>query len=80
MSKRQLLIVLGIWNMAFLFLGFPAAADKIFALASGAIILTIAVAMKPREKIAPKGPVPFVDHKVPVAEAHITNTDASMSS
>ena len=63
MSKRQLLILLGIWNMMFLFLSFPAAWDKIFSLASGAIIITIAVALKPKEKPPVKGSVPFVEHK-----------------
>lgn len=42
MSKKQFLILLGIWVMAFLFLGFPAAWDKAFALLTGFLIVIMA--------------------------------------
>lgn len=81
MSKRQLLILLGIWIMAFLFLGFPSAWDKLFALVAGALIVTIAFALKPKEKSALKGTVPFVEHKASASdETPITNADSPMSS
>ena len=83
MSKRQLLILLGIWNMVFLFISFPAALDKVFALASGAIIIIVAFALKPKNKDLPKGVVPFVEHRTPQSDqapAYINSTDSRMSS
>ena len=41
MSKRQLLSILGVWVMIFLFLGFPSAWHKPVALISGLIIIAI---------------------------------------
>lgn len=83
MSKRQLLILLGIWVMVFTFLGFPPAWKQVFAVAAGAIIVTIAIASKPREKQQTnKGTVPFVEHKSvdmrPPTESIIKN-DQSMN-
>lgn len=46
MSKRQLLCVLGAWMIVFLFLGFPAVWDKIFAVLSGLAVISIAYGMK----------------------------------
>jgi hypothetical protein len=64
MSKRQLLILLGIWVMVFTFLGFPPAWKQVFAVAAGALIVTIAVATKPKEKVqVNKNSVSFVEHR-----------------
>lgn len=83
MSKRQLLILLGIWVMVFTFLGFPPAWKQVFAVAAGAIIVTIAVASKPKERPQPnKSAVPFVEHKTMDMRApseSITKTDQSMN-
>ncbi|MBP6858758.1 MAG: hypothetical protein KBC33_02920 [Candidatus Pacebacteria bacterium] len=81
MSKRQLLILLGIWVMVFTFLGFPPAWKQVFAVASGAIIVTIAIASKPKEKPqGSKSSVPFVEHRTmdikPPSDS-ITRTDQS---
>ena len=42
MSKRQLLCVLGVWVMIFLFLGVPSSWHKIAAIISGVVIIAIA--------------------------------------
>lgn len=74
MSKRQLLILLGIWVMIFTFLGFPPAWKQVFAVASGALIVTIAIASRPKERtISEKKQVPFVEHRA-------TDTRPSMES
>ncbi len=83
MSKRQLLILLGIWVMVFTFLGFPPAWKQVFAVATGAIIVTIAVATKSREKAQiSKNSVPFMEHKSmdmrPPSDS-ITKSDQSMT-
>ena len=41
MSKRQILAVLGVWVMIFLFLGFPASWMKPIAIVSGVLIILI---------------------------------------
>lgn len=63
MSKRQFLIILGVWVIAFLFLGFPSSWDKVFALLTGLLIITIAFKFKPLEKVVPADRVPYVEHK-----------------
>ena len=42
MSKRQLLCLLGIWVMLFLFLGVPSFWHRIIAVISGLIIVAVA--------------------------------------
>ena len=63
MSKRQLLIILGIWVMAFLFLGFPSTWDKIFSLITGLLIVAVAFKFKTVDKIDTNANVPFKEHK-----------------
>lgn len=45
MSKRQILMLLGVLTMVFLFLGFPSMLDKILALLIGLIIIIMAYSM-----------------------------------
>ncbi|HEY4503501.1 MAG TPA: hypothetical protein VJJ28_00090 [Candidatus Paceibacterota bacterium] len=47
MSKRQLLCVLGVWVMFFLFLGIPSSWHKISAILSGLAIIAIAYNILP---------------------------------
>ena len=63
MSKRQLLILLGAWVMVYLFLGFPAAWDKIFALLTGAFIIFVAFKQKNAAPASSPRDVPYVEHK-----------------
>lgn len=51
MSKRQVLMVLGIWVIVFLFLGFPSSWDKVFAILTGLIIVAITVSLRPEQPI-----------------------------
>ncbi len=87
MSKRQLLIVLGVWTIIFLFLGFPPVWDKIFALIVGILIIVIALKTQPPQRQIPADRIPYVEHKsVPppsapssTASEHITSTDTMSS-
>ncbi|MEK7095384.1 MAG: hypothetical protein AAB917_01875 [Patescibacteria group bacterium] len=65
MSKRQLLSIIGIWVMAFLFLGLPSFWHKILAVISGVIIIVIAYRLdSSKGKIETiKEDQPFVDNK-----------------
>jgi hypothetical protein len=76
MSKRQLLIILGVWMMLFLFLGFPSSWDKVFALISGIIIVVISITLKPPQRIVHKDSVPFVEHKS-TTPPHIADSTVS---
>jgi hypothetical protein len=50
MSKRQLLSLIGVWNIFFLFLGIPTAWDKILSILVGIIINMIAYRLPYEEK------------------------------
>jgi hypothetical protein len=63
MSKRQVIMILGVWVAIFMFLGFPSSADRLFAIISGLLILGIAYRMPAAAKNVAKGQVPFVEHK-----------------
>lgn len=75
MSKRQILIVIGLWTMAFLFLGFPSSWDKVLALVTGLILVIMAYSLRPDRSLDSRNPVrrehvPYVEHKSePAAEA-----------
>jgi hypothetical protein len=45
MSRQQWLSIIGVWVMVFLFLGFPAAWDKIIAIITGLLIIFISFKM-----------------------------------
>ncbi len=54
MSKRQLLVLIGVWIMVFLFLGFPIMWHKILAVVSGLVIIVMAYrlpASKPKDTL-----------------------------
>lgn len=46
MSKRQILMIIGLWVMAILFLGFRDAWDKTLLVITGLLIIAIAYKMK----------------------------------
>jgi hypothetical protein len=63
MSKRQWLILFGIWVMVFLFLGFPALWNKIIAVATGLLIVIGAYRVGDASAQKPaKQQVPYVEH------------------
>ena len=47
MSKRQLLIILGLWIMGLLYLGFRESVDKIILLVSGFAVICVAYSIRP---------------------------------
>ncbi len=63
MSKRLTLSLIGLWIIVYLFLGFPSTMDKIFSIATGLIILTIAFSMNPKEKKHHGDHMPYAEHK-----------------
>ena len=63
-------MLFGVWVILFLFLGFPSAWDKILAVATGLIIVSIAYRMAPQIEhcsencqCESKRDMPFVQHK-----------------
>ncbi len=69
MSKRQVIMLLGVWVMAFLFLGFPAYIDEILSVIVGLSVVIIAYNMNidncsasDRENNS-NNDLPFVDHR-----------------
>ncbi|MFA6295363.1 MAG: hypothetical protein WC666_02990 [Candidatus Paceibacterota bacterium] len=70
MSKRQVIMLFGVWIMFFLFLGFPSAWDRILAVVTGLIIMIIAYRIPPQVKCCSddcrceeEKDVPFIEHK-----------------
>ncbi len=80
MSKRQLLIVLGVWVIVFLFLHFPSTWNKIFAVVTGLLIIIIALKFKSAGKVVSAGQVPYVEYKSATKTPPITNTDLPTAS
>lgn len=63
MSKRQVLMVLGVWVAVLLFLGFPSSWDKLIAVVSGLLVLFVAYRLNPDAKPRSADPMPYVEHK-----------------
>ena len=63
MSKRQILMLLGVWIAIFLFLGFYSAWDKIIAIITGVLVIGISYSLKPEGTSRLDRGVPFVEHK-----------------
>ena len=63
MSKRQVLIVLGVLVMIFLFLGFPPEWDKILALVFGLLIIVVSFRIRSTPKPVAPDRVPYVEHR-----------------
>ncbi len=79
MSKRQFLIILGVWVMVFLFLGFPPEWDKIFGLVVGVLIIIIAFKFKPPAKPVASERVTYTEHKSPKPSGQKVSTSESMN-
>ena len=70
MSKRQIIILLGVWIAIFLFLGFPRGWHKILAIATGLYLIAIAYRLGSDATNTTDIRVPFVEHKaVPTEQA-----------
>lgn len=66
MSKRQVIMLLGIWTMAIPFLGFPDAWDRVIFSFTGLLIILLSYTTG-SAKTGPKSPglsgLPFVEHR-----------------
>ena len=72
MSKKQLLIILGVWMMVFLFLGFPSYLDKILSLITGILVILVALKFASNTKPVPASQMPFKEYK---NASHLSNTN-----
>jgi hypothetical protein len=63
MSKRQILILLGIASIFFLFVGIPSFWDKCIAVVIGALIVFVSYSLKPEPDPRGNRPVPYVEYK-----------------
>ncbi len=63
MSKKQILILLGVWIILFTFLGFPEFWDKIIALITGILIVTISYFLPSKQEDNTTVNLPFVEYK-----------------
>jgi hypothetical protein len=78
MSKRQVIMILGVWVMIFMFLGFPVSWVKIIALISGALVVILAYRMPPGTRTDPGKNLPYVEHRSrQSAESSITSDSSS---
>jgi len=50
MSQRQILAILGVWVIVFLFLGFPVGWDTWISVITGLLIILVAYRKKPQQK------------------------------
>lgn len=76
MSKQQILMLLGVWVIVFLFLGFPQEIDKILALLTGIVIVITSYLTRPNPP-KNKSDIPFVEHKTDDIMKSANGTDNS---
>lgn len=63
MSKRQVLMILGVWVIILPFLGFPSGWDRTIAVVAGFLIVAIAYSLGPKVKTRAEPSVPYVEHR-----------------
>lgn len=87
MSKRQIIILLGVWVAVLLFLGFPDIWQKILAVATGIYLIVLAYSLRADAPKTTDLRVPFIEHKAtevkeaaPTQAAPVASTPASTSS
>ncbi|MFA6315457.1 MAG: hypothetical protein WC648_03785 [Candidatus Paceibacterota bacterium] len=74
MTKRQILMLLGVWTIFFLFMGFPPGWDKLFAIVSGVLMVVISYRLGTSDrKSSDSNNVPFVEHHRDSASPSIIN-------
>ena len=83
MSKRQVLIIIGILVALIPFLGFPSTWDQIITLVLGFIIIAVAYRIKPGVSSRPPRDMSYIEHKnkpiqsndtTPIVGNEITNS------
>jgi uncharacterized protein YqhQ len=52
MSKRQVLMLIGIWVIVFLFIGFPSTWHKVLAVITGGLIIGITFTLRPEQPLS----------------------------
>jgi len=68
MSQRQWIVIIGVWVMVFLFLGFPSSWEKVFAILTGLLIIFLAYRIRFKEAVPSKESV-FTDSMPPARPA-----------
>ena len=63
MSQRQITMLIGVWVMVFLFLGFLMVWEQVIAVVTGLILIVMAYRSAPHEETATTSSVPFIEHK-----------------
>jgi len=61
MSQRQRIVIIGVWVMIFLFLGFPSSWEKALAILTGLLVIVMAYRIKFKET-QPRGESSFTDN------------------
>jgi len=75
MSKRQGLMLIGIWVLILAAPGFPPSWQTILLLVTGLGLIVFGYRMKPSEGSAEKKDLPFTDYKRPQNQAQAPSTD-----
>jgi len=73
MSQRQWVVLIGVWVIVFLFLGFPSSWEKVLAIATGLLIISMAYRIKFKEPKPPVG-APFTDNVPPAQSMQSDNS------
>lgn len=76
MSKRQVLMLIGVAVAAFLFVGIPSSWDAPIALALGILTVFVAYSLAPERDPRAGRPVPYVEYKA-AFKAPVRSTSAS---
>jgi hypothetical protein len=76
MSKRQVLILIGVWIIVLPFLGFPEWLKTIFFAITGLYIAIIGYTIKLQAKISNGSEIPFVEHKNDINSNQTISSDS----
>ena len=74
MSKRQIIILLGVWVAIFLFLGFPQGWQKILAIVTGLYLVVLAYSLSSDKPKVTDLRAPFIEHKTTEEKQPVTPT------
>jgi len=66
MSKRQVIMLLGIWVMILFKLGFPPGVREVLALITGVVIVFVASRIRPEAKAAQDRSISYMERRRPV--------------
>lgn len=74
MSKRQILMILGLLIIIVTFLGFPWGVKEFFIIVGGALVAVIAYSMAPKVKPTRESDVPFTEYKSAITNQPTSDT------